>query len=96
MKIHSSAENLVTIIEPMVARITTDLDAAKRRVAELRKEPAGVMTDAAIKKIELGIHKADSIRKGLAIIFRTLKPLGSSIVELNDNESAYLGWVEID
>ncbi len=51
--------------------------------------------DAAIKKIEAGIDKATTVRKGLAVIFRTVKPLGDAVVELNDNESAYIGFVEM-
>jgi len=94
MKVHAEASTIASIVEPMIARITIDLDAAKKKSMELLKGETGVMTDAAIKKIELGIDKATSVRKGLAIIYRTVKPLGNAMVELNDNESAYLSFVE--
>ncbi len=95
MKINASAATLAAIVEPMIARITIDIDDAKAKSSELRKLEPGVMTDAAIKKIENGIDRATKIRHGLSTLFRTLKPIGSASVELNDLESAYLGYVEL-
>lgn len=96
MKITTQAVHLIPAVERRIAKVTQDINDAEARVKELAPD-AEVSESAkkATQQIRAGIDRAKKIRDSLALMFRALGGIDDTAsVELNDNESALLSYVD--
>lgn len=97
MRITTTAQQAFAAIEMRAAKVTADILAAEMRAKELEPQaessPNAKQALAAIRK---GTERAKQIRESLAAMDRTLRGIApDAAVELNENECALFGYVDL-
>jgi len=97
MRITTNAMALASALEQRSAKVTQDILAAEIRVKELEPQAeTSQNAKAALAQIRKAMDRARQIRESLAAMDRSLRGINTDAsVELNENECALFGYVDL-